>query len=277
MKVRDRYSVSQKATIPAWLRHRSIMLAQAVPDLFARPHRSDVDHVLICGCGHSGTTLLAAKLGQHSRVLLIERETGTFEGTVSAHCARRILTEWDYFARKLGKAAVVEKTPKHVQFIGKIRRILPESKLVFVCRNPLDNIASLYLRFKDLDACIGRWNADNRAVLANRERPGTHLVRYEDLVSAPREQISGLLGKLGFEWEPEILDPGRSTYATAGTKGTMAVRARQVQREITRNTGGWRKVFSQAEAETVIGRTRAVAGALGYPADLADYDRYDPD
>lgn len=215
--------------------------------------------------------MLAAKLGQHPDFLLIGRETETFNGTVSAHSGRRVIEEWDYFAGELGKRAILEKTPKHIQYIPKIRKILPNSKVIIIARNPLDNISSLHKRFKNLDGCILRWLADNSAALQHRNDPGVHFLTYESLVAQPNETLQTALEEVGYEWSEHILSGGSSAYDKSNRTGTMALRAQQVSKEITKNIGGWRSVFSEQEAEDILHRTQEIAARLGYPTTLREY------
>jgi hypothetical protein len=65
---------------------------------------------------------------------------------------------------------------------------------------------------KEVDTMVGRWADD--AELASRwlstfpDR--TSLLRYEDLVVAPRAELSRLLATLGLDFEPAMLEPSRT-------------------------------------------------------------------
>ncbi|MFA7523276.1 MAG: sulfotransferase [Halothiobacillaceae bacterium] len=204
-------------------------------------------------------------------MFLIGRETSAFGHTIGAHCAKKIVSEWEYFASADDKSVILEKTPKHVHSISKIRKVLPESKITLLVRNPLDNVASLYKRFGNLDACIRRWMADNRAILRHLGLEGVKLVYYEGLVSGPRSTLKEIVDFVGLEWEESIPAPGKTRYDAIKQEGNMAVRATQVNQSIQRNVGGWRKVLSEEQALHVLKRTKNVARKLGYSVRIDDF------
>lgn len=237
----------------------------AAPDRFVNPFISEIRFGFICGCGHSGTTLISAKLGAHSAALLIGRETNAFSPVFGAYCSRRIVAEWVYFAEAMNKDLIIEKTPKHIQSVAKIRRLLPDSKILVTLRNPLDNIASLHYRFGNLEGAISRWLVDNRRVLELLGQDHVQVVRFEDLTTDPAMQLRKCLDFFGLDWEPGLLELTESGYDLIQQKGNMAIRTEQVRKPITRNIGGWNNIFTAPEAEKVVRKTKKLADALGYP------------
>ena len=271
LKIPSKHSVSNYVSISGWLKCSAVSFWNSVPNKFVKPHPARLKFLFVCGCGHSGTTLTAAKIGNHSRFFLIGRETSAFDQLIGLHCARKIVAEWEYFAFSDKKSVVLEKTPKHVHSIPKIQKVLPDSKIIVLVRNPLDNVASLYKRFGHLDGCVCRWISDNCASLRYQDLAGVNLVRYEELVSNPEVIFRELIEFAGFEWDESVLRPGQTSYESIEQEGNMAVRADQVNKPIGSNIGGWRKVFSDEQADYVLRRARHVAMKLGYSTRIEDY------
>lgn len=155
-----------------------------------------------------------------------------------------IVQECQAFARQEGRSVILEKTPEHVHTAGRIRRLLPESRIIVVVRNPLDICAPLYSRFHDLDLAIERWLMDSKAALAVMQQESTLLVRHESLTRRPAETLSEARSFLG----------------------NMAIRHAQVSQPIRDDNGKWVDVLDPRQAAQVRDRTAGVAARLGYPS-----------
>jgi len=249
----------------SYLRLRLVALVRAVSGIGLRPVPHSAEFCFVTGCGHSGTTLLASKLGLHPDVLLISRESNVFSPQRDLRLARVIVQEWQAFARQEGRSVIVEKTPKHVHSTGRIRRLLPGSRIIVVVRNPLDTCASLYSRFHDLDLAIERWLMDSKAALAVLQQQSTLLVRYEALTRQPVETLSGACSFLGIPWDPGLLTRAGSVYGThPNLQRNMAIRHAQVSQPIRDNSGKWVEVLDPQQAAQVRERTADLAARLGY-------------
>ena len=264
INIPSKYSVSHSTPLGAWLRQRVTSLWGSVPDPFIKPCVSDLRFGFVIGCGHSGTTLTAAKLGSHSDVFLIGRETNAFGPGIGAHCSRRIVTEWSYFAEVEGKGLVLEKTPKHVHSVKKITRVIPDAMFIATVRNPLDNVASLYARFGSLDGAIARWKADNNCILSLRRKSCVRVVKYEYLTGSPDPGFKELCSFFGLKWEPEVLEKSETVYDSVRQEGNMAIRAEQVAKEVKPRINTWPSVLTKGQADRVLRRTGRLAEKLGY-------------
>lgn len=219
----------------------------------------------IIGCGNSGTTLLASKLGLNSQVLLINRESNLFFPSRSLKSARLICNEWLEIALQENRFAIVEKSPKHVHCIDFIRRLLPDSKLIIVTRNPLDTCASLYKRIGDLNLAIERWKIDSIAALGALQLRNTFHVRYETLTEKPSQTLEEACQFLNIEWQAEILSMKGSKYGSSNDiRPNMAIRSAQVSEPIKPNNNVWRKILTQEQADLVRTSTRDISHRLGY-------------
>ena len=178
---------------------------------------------------------------------------------------------------EFGKALVVEKTPKHVHALARIRRLLPGARFVGLVRNPLDTCLSLKLRTKGrdwggLDYAIERWLIDTGAVADLRGDPRALVLRYEDLTSAPERELRRLAAFLDLPWHRSMLDATDSAYASIRQRtATMRLRADQVRQPIRPNSGKWRSGLTPDEIATVRERTAALWARLGGGPDGASY------
>lgn len=219
--------------------------------------------VFIVGCGHTGTTLLSAKLGNHSQVHVVETETSAFipeRGLVAAH---REATSWLRAAEERGRMVLVEKTPKHVHCIERIRSVFPQAQFVVLTRNPLDTVASLHKRHSKLQRSAERWVIDS-APTSDLVANGALWVKYEDLTAQPELEFSRVCAFLGLEFEPAMLEAGDTVYEHTSAHENMQLRRQQVREAIKPRRGTWRNVLPLEQAREVAAITQEVAQALQY-------------
>ena len=258
--------VIHRVTFTFWVKYHLKRVVTKFEDFVFSPVKITINTVFVVGCGHSGTTLMAAKLGRHNSILSIGKESNLFlPYKNSLYMSSRILAEWQDFALSEQKHCVLEKTPKHLYCVDRISKVVPDHKMVVMIRNPLDAIASLYKRFKDLDLCIDRWVNDNTHILALIESEKVIIVRFEELTLSPEKVFGDVCSFVGLPYDPVILDAGETAYRdNERTHSNMRIRSRQVSREITRNIDGWKACLSEKQASYVIQRTKVVAKRLGY-------------
>ena len=232
----------------------------------------DVGFAFVVGCGHSGTSLTASRLGLHAACHLVDGETLAFSPSRTVWSCRRSVREWVHEARTAGRSMIVEKTPKHVHSLARIRRLLPAARVIAVVRNPLDNVASLKERYGSLTIAIERWDMDNSAVADAVSRGEALLLRYEDLTASPEAAFRMVFSYLGLPWDPDVLTSGKSAYTDA--KRMFRARLDQVAQPIVQRTDRWRQVLDDREAAEVTARTADTASRIGYPA--GERQRHEP-
>lgn len=123
------------------------------------------------------------------------------------------------YAKARDKPRWVEKTPRHLVRVARIREAWPDAAIVRIVRDPRAVAASFagvpfgprsavgvaYL-WRQADAVTWRWfDTDPRSIT----------LRYEDLVTDPAAQVARLLAFLGEPFDPAILLPGRSASGLA--------------------------------------------------------------
>lgn len=220
----------------------------------------------IVGCGHSGTSLLASRLGLHDEAWLVDGESYALVPIRSARRCRREVQAWAAAAHAAGCKLVLEKTPKHVHSVARIRRLLPDARFIVTARHPLENIASMRKRYSSLPLAIERWILDAGATAELMESGVAVLIRFEELTRAPEATLRRATASLGLAWDPAILADGRTAYREA--RNLMSERRAQVTQPISDRGSRWREHLSDADATKVIECTRAIAARLGY----LDYD-----
>lgn len=127
-------------------------------------------------------------------------------------------------------ALLVDKMPENFFYVGLIRLMLPQAKIIHIVRDPMDSCFSCLAQLFDGDkqafaydqGMLGRYYgryarlmAHWHAVLDDAILP----VRYEDLVHDTEGQAKGVLDYLGLPWDARCLDfhrnPRRVNTASA--------------------------------------------------------------
>jgi hypothetical protein len=217
----------------------------------------------VVGCGHSGTTLVASRLGNHPGVALIPEETNLFEPRRPLRRARHTLVAAREAAQRDGRGMVLEKTPKHIRVVGRLRHLLPDARLIVVVRNPLDTCLSLRKRGGTLADAIDRWCTDNRAALALRDAAFARSFHFEAVTTDPEPAFHEMIAFLGLPWDDAVLGTATAYAAVPQKTANMRLRAEQVSRPIRPNAGAWRTGLTPAEAAEVRTRTADLYARLG--------------
>lgn len=188
----SKYAAPSNLALTYYLRWQTRSFVHNLGSLFTKPLETRRSFVFVAGCGHSGTTLIAGKLGRHEDIFLVGRESRIFIPNRGLYAAKCVAREWDYIAQYLGKKKILEKTPKHIHCIARILRIIPTAKFILTVRNPLDNVSSLKPRF-GLEEGIKRWRIDNTPIPPLSGYPNVLIIRYEDVVLDPNGLFSAFL------------------------------------------------------------------------------------
>ncbi|MGA2399845.1 MAG: sulfotransferase [Steroidobacteraceae bacterium] len=200
--------------------------------------------IFICGMFRSGSTLLEQLLSGHPRVTaggelqfipyLAQKVLAPFPESIPMtphHVIEGLALQYiDVLARLFpGAELVTDKRPDNFLYIGLIKQLFPDAKIVHTVRNPLDTCLSIYFTHLDhgldyaLDLMdIGHHYRQYKRLMAHwKARYGADIidVDYDGLVRAPRQYIEGLLGHLGLEAHEDCL----SVPATGRTVKTASV------------------------------------------------------
>jgi hypothetical protein len=208
-----------------------------------RPYVSAASPVVVGGCGRSGTTLMRVILDTHPNIccgpesrLFLPRwpsprnlakrfalpETHV-AALLSASGSQAEFVEQFFAAYAAGRAKRrwAEKTPRNVQHLDFIFEHFPQARFIHMIRDGRDTICSLrtHPRHKVVDGrlielntrhpiepCITRWIDDVRAGLQWRGDPRYIEIRYEALVTDPRQTLMQLFAFLGEPFDERVLD-----------------------------------------------------------------------
>lgn len=215
--------------------------------------------LFICGCGHSGTSLLLGIFANASKVAVTRDET----------FALNKLSVQDFknsVKKQVSSASLfVEKTPRHVYFLEKICAD-EESEALVMLRNPLDVVASLKKRGFSVEQSIGRYINDNLAWQRYSTDKKVRVVRYEDLVSKPESVLKELAEHYGVDLlegdqrrqkDSRLYFKGQGATRIEQTDGKgedahLALRNYQIRQKLENMNGQWKTRLTQKESEMVM-------------------------
>jgi protein O-GlcNAc transferase len=231
--------------------------------LFDKPISQTESPVFIVGCGHSGTTLMAALLGRHDNLYLIPYETGIFHFKNSGNQVARFFSEK---SKETSGKRLLEKTPRHVHRIGRIFRLFPKAQIIGMMRDGRDVACSIRKRNGNLEQGVRRWLKDCKALEEYMNDPRLMVVRYEDLVLKSENTIGKILEFLNESGDPKKLLEDQSAVSWSGASPVPAAerklnerdlkhlerRKEQINKPIYDGRGLWREQMNNEEHDKII-------------------------
>ena len=220
--------------------------------------------IFIVGMPRSGTTLIEAVLGAHSRVFAcgerpamrrilrwpMRSRTDASRRRTSARC-RTGRSSISATCRNLrGADHITDKHPRNFEAAGLIARMLPNAVIVHVRRNPVETCLSIYRQefnkhwtFAHRLADIADYYARYAQLVAHWERvlPGRFVtIQYEDFVADFANAAPQLVQACGWSWEPQCLEFQKSpraivTFSTVQARSEVALgngRAQQYEKHL---------------------------------------------
>lgn len=166
--------------------------------------RLEGNPVFVVACGHSGTSLMLAVLGAHSRLFAVPQETRCLHADEAFF--REQARAFDRLAVAAGKPRWVEKTPSHIRHLDELFNWAPDARVILMLRDGRDVAASIKARTGNLEEAIGRWVNDNRAGKPYWDHPHVLVCKYEDLVTRFEPTVHRAVEFLGEEYEPGMKD-----------------------------------------------------------------------
>jgi Sulfotransferase family/Tetratricopeptide repeat len=199
--------------------------------------------IFICGMFRSGSTLLEQLLAGHPSITpggeldFIPRAVDTVLapfpdsfGSITAEELAALATDYRAMLaeRFPGAIHVTDKRPDNFLYIGLIKTLFPQAKIVHTVRDALDNCLSIYFLHLDhamsyaLDLMdIGHHYRQYRRLMSHWKSlygPDIIDVSYDVLVRDPKPQLEQVLGAVGLDWDEQC----------AAVDGTRAVKTASV-------------------------------------------------
>ncbi len=204
--------------------------AERVAQLAAAPRGMAPPPIFICGMFRSGSTLAEQVLAAHPRVTaggeidflptLARTALAPFPAATAGITPAQLAQIAAQYRAQLaalfpGAERITDKRPDNFLYIGLIKCLFPEARIVHTLRQPLDNCLSVFFLHLDpsmayaLDLMdIGHYYAQYRRLMAHwRSLFGGDILDfdYDAFVRSPRPATERLLDFCGLEWDEACL------------------------------------------------------------------------
>jgi len=223
--------------------------------------------IFICGMFRSGSTLTEQVLAAHSQVTaggeidfvpaLAQSALAPFPERMSQVTPRELEELAASYSAELsrrfpGARNVTDKRPDNFLYVGLIKSLFPDARIVHTTRDALDNCLSVH--FLHLDQAMGyaldlmdtaHYYRQYRRIMAHwKTLYGSDILDfdYDAFVRAPRPAVERLLAFCGLPWEEGCMDFHRVRNAVK-TASVWQVREPLYQR----SSGRWRHYARQLE------------------------------
>lgn len=106
---------------------------------------------------------------------------------------------------------MVEKTPTNMFLYSTYRRWFPSARFIHILRDPRDNYVS-YVKKRGgwkLEKFADDWGHSTRLASERKDEPHYHVLRYEDLVARPEEEMQRISAFLAVDFNETLLTPTR--------------------------------------------------------------------
>ncbi len=197
--------------------------------------------IFICGCGHTGTTLLSQILTESKDLYCNFLENGQFL-LYNHFKSLKLVSSFEEMALNANKKIILEKTPRHVWHLDHIRNSITDHRFILTVREPIPTIESLFKRTGNLEQSIRRYQDDTIQVLRQKNKMDTIIVKYEDLVSQPDVILNTICEFIGIKFEENFLDfykKGKTWFEDGSINSHIDNRNSQINRPLYKNEDTW--------------------------------------
>ena len=178
--------------------------------------------IFICGMFRSGSTLAEHLLGTSTAAAaggeidflptLVERELAPFPESLATLSTERLDAIAARYRTELARVSrsalyVIDKRPDNFLYLGLIKKLFPDARIVHTVRDPLDNCLSIYFLYLDARMSyafdlkdIGHYFREYRRLMAHWKRtfPGDIFdLNYDILVREPEDYVAAARAFLG--------------------------------------------------------------------------------
>ena len=256
------------------------------------------EYLFIGGAGRSGTTLLRAMLHAHSNIHVgperklvrticgLRREWSANEETLNAagvsqevlDNATRAFISTLMEATGNGAPRIGEKTPPNLLYMETLGRLYPEAKFIHVIRDGRAVSASLLKQNwmdmrtgKPVDYCTDLrkaahyWSSMVQEIRSQAASvPGRYLeVRYEKLVTHPREVMMQILAFLEEPWDEAVLSHEKAAVVLPDTESSSDAVSKPVNANAVDR---WKSELADEDVAAIEQQVGPTLKELGYAA-----------
>jgi hypothetical protein len=207
--------------------------------------------IFVVGGKHSGTTLTATILGANSKCWLVPMESGSY----SRQHIQQLRKPFIEKVSTIDSEFVVEKTPDHVFEIDKIQEDWPDAPIFVVTRNPIDRVASTYVRHGNFGQSIYECSEDMSGCISAMRYPNTHLVEYEKIVKHFNETVRNMCKFAGLRFEQSMVDFHENSptwYEKQLFDEHHKIRSNQMKMPLFDDSGKGKRILSSRQIEQVL-------------------------
>ncbi len=278
----NRHSRESASRMPPYNRRRLERFVDEIARIFAAngvhaPTLPGPSPIFICGMFRSGSTLAEQVLASHPRVTpggelnlipaFVQSEFAPFPAAMAHTPAAKLAAVAQRYRDRLGRLfpaadIVTDKRPDNFLYVGLIKALFPDARIVNTIRNPLDNCLSVYFLHLDhgmpyaLDLMdTAHYYRQYRRLMAHwKSLYGADILDfdYDAFVQDPRPATERLLAFCGLEWDEACMSFHR-TKNVVKTESVWQVREPLYRR----SSGRWRNYAEH------LGRLRAYLGEAG--------------
>lgn len=162
-----------------------------------------------------------------------------------------------------GVDRVGEKTPDHARHLPELLTAFPDARAVFVVRDPRATVASelrLQAAWASDDPVVAaeRWVRGVASLAGLHHDPRVHVVRYEDLVTAPAPTLRAVCRHVGLDYVDALAagGPGHPDYVHGDQDPWATIEPGSLS--------AWRDHLDAATLATIASVVGPRARALGY-------------
>ena len=186
--------------------------------------------IFICGMFRSGSTLIEQMLAAHPEIIaggerdFFSREIHKLGSFLPDDISKKNISYFNLANSYQSETIelfgdvkfVTDKRPDNFAYLGFIKTLFPNAKIIYTLRNSIDNCLSIY--FARLSSGqnyavnlnhIIHYNDQQLRLLEHWKSlfgDDMQIVKYEDLIDNPKENISTLLKYLNLNWHDDCLN-----------------------------------------------------------------------
>ncbi|MCK5617044.1 tetratricopeptide repeat protein [Candidatus Pacearchaeota archaeon] len=235
-KAFNEYEIANQLRPYTYNKNQTEEYFQSIKNIFSNPqlisNNTSNTPIFIIGMPRSGTSLIEQIISSHSEVY------GAGELSSITEIANRAPSKSPYpnsindintsflnkesekhitYLKEISNDSeyIIDKMPHNFMYVGLIKMLFPNSKIIHCLRNPLDICLSIYFHnfnsnhpYSDKLENLGHYYNQYRYLMQHWENKHKDIynISYELLLNEPDQQIKSMIKHLGLDWEDSCLE-----------------------------------------------------------------------